>query len=198
MAQMSSHRHLPHPCSTPRWATGRASSSATAAAAPGQGGPSDDLRRTERQADPQWRTADARGVRGAPQGRLAEVERLGAIVRDARLDTLIVVGDDRRSCTTTTTCRRSCCTGARHPQRPLVDHPVRTGPARLRPATSNPTSARLPGDDKLAMHLIDHLMDDEFDLFCADRLARLWRRPRLRFVHNRLLQGSLIPVCRCS
>jgi hypothetical protein len=47
------------------------------------------------------------------QRALGEVERLGAVVRNARLDTLIVVGDDQKELYDDATCPPCCSTVAR-------------------------------------------------------------------------------------
>lgn len=152
----------------------------------------------ERQADPDM------GAQLTPEvfalrhkAALAEVERLGAIVRDARLDTLIVVGDDQKELYDDDNMPAILLyRGKTIRNVPLVDHP---GPDWARKASARyfePDQPRdYPVDDQLAMHLIHHLMDAEFDLSCADRLAEGYGEGHaFGFVHNRLLQGSLIPV----
>lgn len=152
----------------------------------------------ERQADPQMGaqlTPEVFAVRH--RAALAEVERLGAIVRNARLDALIVVGDDQKELYDDDNMPAILLyRGATIRNVPLADHP---GPDWARAASARyfePDQPRdYPVDDKLALHLIARLMDDEFDLSCADRLADGYGEGHaFGFVHNRLLQGSIIPV----
>jgi hypothetical protein len=152
----------------------------------------------EKQADPQMGaqlTPEVFAVRH--KAALAEVERLGAIVRNAKLDTLIVVGDDQKELYDDDNMPAILLyRGATIRNVPLVDHP---GPDWARAASARyfePDQPRdYPVDNKLAMHLIERLMEDEFDLSCADRLAEGYGEGHaFGFVHNRLLQGSIIPV----
>jgi hypothetical protein len=151
----------------------------------------------ERQADPQMGAQLRPEVFAARhKAALAQVERLGAIVRDAKLDTLIVVGDDQKELYDDDNMPAILLyRGATIRNVPLVDHP---GPDWARAASARyfePDQPRdYPVDDKLAMHLIDRLMED-FDLSCADQLAEGYGEGHaFGFVHNRLLKGSIIPV----
>jgi hypothetical protein len=151
----------------------------------------------EKKADPQMHaqlTPEVFAVRH--KAALAEVERLGAIVRDARLDTLIVVGDDQKELYDDDNMPSMLLyRGATIRNVPLAHHP---GPDWARNASARyfePEQPRdYPVDEKLALHLIDRLMED-FDLACADRLADGYGEGHaFGFVHNRLLEGSIIPV----
>ena len=128
---------------------------------------------------------------------LAHVERLGAIVRNANLDTLIVVGDDQKELYDDDNMPSMLLyRGKTIRNVPLVDHP---GPDWARAASARyfePDEPRdYPVDDKLAEHLIERLLEDEFDLSVADRVAEGYGEGHaFGFVHNRLLQGSIIPI----
>ncbi|MEJ7929345.1 protocatechuate 3,4-dioxygenase [Ramlibacter sp. AN1015] len=130
------------------------------------------------------------------QAAAAEVERLGAVLRAARLDTLIVVGDDQKELYDDGNMPAILLyRGASIRNVPLREHP---GPDWARAASARyfePDSPReYPVDTQLAMHLIGELME-EFDLSCADRLADgQGEGHAFGFVHKRLLQGADLPV----
>jgi hypothetical protein len=130
------------------------------------------------------------------QRALAEVERLGAVVRNARLDTLIVVGDDQKELYDDDNMPSVLLyRGASIRNVPLTSHP---GPDWARQASARyfePEQPRdYPVDAKLAEHLIANLMED-FDLSCANTLAEGYGEGHaFGFVHNRLLAGMTIPV----
>jgi hypothetical protein len=152
----------------------------------------------EQQADPQM------GAQLTPEvfahrhkAALAQVERLGEIVRSAKLDTLIVVGDDQKELYDDDNMPAILLyRGETIRNVPLADHP---GPDWARNASARYFEADeprdYPVDAPLARHLIDRLMEAEFDLSCADRIAEGYGEGHaFGFVHNRLLQGSIIPV----
>lgn len=128
---------------------------------------------------------------------LAEVERLGAVVRDARLDTLIVVGDDQKELYNDNNMPAILLyRGATIRNVPLSAHP---GPDWAKAASAKYFETDKPRDypvnAELAMHIIGDLMDREFDLSCADSLADGYGEGHaFGFVHNRLLSGTVIPV----
>ncbi len=128
---------------------------------------------------------------------LAEVERLGALLRRAELDTLIVVGDDQKELYDDGNMPAILLyRGQTIRNVPLRDHP---GPDWARQASAKYFEAdrprEYPVNVELAMHLIDSLMEQEFDLSCSDRLAPdAGEGHAFGFVHNRLLQGTPIPV----
>jgi hypothetical protein len=130
------------------------------------------------------------------QRALAEVERLGAVVRNARLDALIVVGDDQKELYDDDNMPAILLyRGESIRNVPLTSHP---GPDWARNASARyfePEQPRdYPVDAKLAEHLIAHLMED-FDLSCANTLADGYGEGHaFGFVHNRLLAGTTIPV----
>ncbi|MDB5958364.1 protocatechuate 3,4-dioxygenase [Ramlibacter sp.] len=130
------------------------------------------------------------------QRALAEVERLAAVVRNAKLDTLIVVGDDQKELYDDDNMPAVLLyRGETIRNVPLKGHP---GPDWARAASAKyfePDVARdYPVDAKLADHLIAALMED-FDLSCASTLAEGYGEGHaFGFVHNRLLCGMTIPV----
>ncbi|HET8748472.1 MAG TPA: protocatechuate 3,4-dioxygenase [Ramlibacter sp.] len=130
------------------------------------------------------------------QRALAEVERLGAVVRNARLDTLIVVGDDQKELYDDDNMPAILVyRGQTIRNVPLASHP---GPDWARAASAKYFERDVPRDypvdAKLAEHLIAALMED-FDLSCANTLAEGYGEGHaFGFVHNRLLAGMTIPV----
>ncbi|MFL6694899.1 MAG: protocatechuate 3,4-dioxygenase [Ramlibacter sp.] len=131
------------------------------------------------------------------QRALAEVERLGAVVRRARLDVLIVVGDDQKELYGDDNMPAILLyRGETIRNVPLREHP---GPDWARAASARYFEQDQPRDypvhSVLAHHLIDRLIDAEFDLSCADTLADGYGEGHaFGFVHNRLLAGTVIPV----
>jgi len=130
------------------------------------------------------------------QRALAEVERLGAVVRNAKLDTLIVVGDDQKELYDDDNMPAILLyRGETIRNVPLASHP---GPDWARNASARyferDVARDYPVDAKLAEHLIATLMED-FDLSCANTLAEGYGEGHaFGFVHNRLLAGTTIPV----
>lgn len=130
------------------------------------------------------------------QRALAEVERLGAVVRNAKLDTLIVVGDDQKELYDDDNMPAVLLyRGQTIRNVPLAQHP---GPDWARAASARyfekDAPRDYPVDAPLAEHLISHLMED-FDLSCANTLADGYGEGHaFGFVHNRLLAGTVIPV----
>lgn len=130
------------------------------------------------------------------QRALAEVERLGAVVRNAHLDTLIVVGDDQKELYGDDNMPAMLLyRGESIRNVPLASHP---GPDWARRASARyfePDQPRdYPVDARLAEHLISELMED-FDLSCANTLADGYGEGHaFGFVHNRLLAGVTLPV----
>jgi hypothetical protein len=130
------------------------------------------------------------------QRALAEVERLAAVVRNARLDTLIVVGDDQKELYDDDNMPSVLLyRGESIRNVPLRDHP---GPDWARAASARYFESEQPRDypvdARLAEHLVAHLMED-FDLACANTLAEGYGEGHaFGFVHNRLLAGQEIPV----
>lgn len=130
------------------------------------------------------------------QRALAEVERLGAVVRNARLDTLIVVGDDQKELYDDDNMPAVLLyRGQTIRNVPLTKHP---GPDWARNASAKYFEREQPRDypvdSALAEHLVAQLMED-FDLSTATTLADGYGEGHaFGFVHNRLLAGVTIPV----
>ena len=130
---------------------------------------------------------------------LAEVERLGAIARDARLDTLIIIGDDQKELYGDDNMPAILLyRGETIRNVPLASHP---GPDWARAASARyfePEQPReYPVNAKLAEHLIAELLERDFDLACANSVADGHGEGHaFGFVHNRLLAGapSQVPV----
>lgn len=128
---------------------------------------------------------------------LAEVERLGTVVRDARLDVLIVVGDDQKELFHEDNLPAILLyRGETIRNVPLAEY---SGPDWARQASARyfekDAPREYPVHTGLANHLIDRLIDDDFDLSCADRLADGHGEGHaFGFIHNRLLAGTAIPM----
>jgi Catalytic LigB subunit of aromatic ring-opening dioxygenase len=131
------------------------------------------------------------------QRALAQVERLGAVVRNARLDALIVVGDDQKELYDDDNMPAILVyRGQTIRNVPLASHP---GPDWARNASARyferDQPRDYPVDAPLAEHLIAELMERGFDLSCANTLAEGYGEGHaFGFVHNRLLSGTVIPV----
>ena len=130
------------------------------------------------------------------QRALAEVERLAAVVRNARLDTLIVVGDDQKELYHDDNMPAMLVyRGDTIRNVPLKSHP---GPDWARNASAKYFERDVPRDypvdAELAGHLISQLMEG-FDVSCANTLADGYGEGHaFGFVHNRLLSGMTVPV----
>jgi 3-O-methylgallate 3,4-dioxygenase len=125
------------------------------------------------------------------------LDRLARSIADARLDALVVVGDDQHEQyfeenmpAFLVYCGASIVNG-------VLDLPAGAPEywKRARSVYHEPDAPReYPVARDLALHLVDALMD-EFDLSCADRLAK----PRgeghaFGFVHRRLMNSRPVPV----
>ncbi len=128
---------------------------------------------------------------------MRHVQQLGQVLREARLDTLVIVGDDQKE--------------LYHPDNlpallvyhgptirnvPLRDRP---GPTWARDAAARyyePEQARdYPVDAELALHLVEQLVLAEFDVAVADSLPEgRGEGHAFGFVHRRLLAGADLPV----
>ncbi|MEY2801048.1 MAG: hypothetical protein RL513_632 [Pseudomonadota bacterium] len=127
---------------------------------------------------------------------MAHVERLSRLLREANLDTLIVVGDDQKELYDDVNMPAILVyRGATIRNVPLSSQ---VGPDWARRASARYYEPQVPRDYPvdvpLAEHLITHLMED-FDLSCANTLAEgLGEGHAFGFVHNRLLPGVAQPV----
>lgn len=129
---------------------------------------------------------------------MAQIERLGALVRKAELDALIVVGDDQKELYHDDNMPSVLL------YRGQTIRNVPPGPNTARPPWAREASAAYyekdqprdyPVDAGLAEHLIAHLVENEFDVACADRIVEGHGEGHaFGFVHNRLLKGHDIPV----
>lgn len=128
---------------------------------------------------------------------LAQVERLGTVVRKAKLDALIVVGDDQKELYHDDNMPSILLyRGATIRNVPLAQHP---GPDWARQASAGyyerEQPREYPVETALAEHLVAQLVEGEFDIACADRLPEGHGEGHaFGFVHNRLLAGHAIPV----
>ena len=130
---------------------------------------------------------------------LGHVAALGEVLRRAELDTLVIVGDDQKELYQTDN-QPSILVyhGATIRNVPLKD---RSGP---RPPWAHAASARYyepetakdyPVDAALALHVVNHLVEHDFDVSVADHLPdELGEGHAFGFVHRRLLDGADLPV----
>jgi len=128
---------------------------------------------------------------------LQQVEHLGAVLRDARLDVLVIVGDDQKELFHDNNMPSILVyRGEAIRNVPLRN---RQGPDWAVNASSRyyePEQPRdYPVDHRLALHLIESLVEQEFDIACADHLPDGFGEGHaFGFVHNRLLNGTVVPV----
>jgi Catalytic LigB subunit of aromatic ring-opening dioxygenase len=127
---------------------------------------------------------------------MAHVARLQTVLREARLDTLIVVGDDQKELYDDINMPAILLYRGETIRNVPLNSQV--GPDWARRASAQYYEQEVPRDYpvdvRLAEHLITHLMED-FDLSCANTLADgLGEGHAFGFVHNRLLPGLLVPV----
>ncbi len=129
---------------------------------------------------------------------MANMERIRQSIRRAQLDCLIVVGDDQGELHGPT---NMPCVLIYHGES-ICNVPPEF-PAD-RPAWSRRLSAQYyeaetprdyPVDSELARHLIEYLIENEFDVAAADTLAPgAGEGHAFGFVHNRLLAGDAPPI----
>ena len=129
---------------------------------------------------------------------MANVKKIRATLRAAALDALIIVGDDQNELYDE---RNTPCiliyrgeTIRNVPPDGGVDSADWS--ARLAAKYYEESVPReYPVDAKLAHHLIDRLIDAEFDIACANSIEPgAGEGHAFGFVHNRLLQGDSPPV----
>jgi Catalytic LigB subunit of aromatic ring-opening dioxygenase len=128
----------------------------------------------------------------------AAMSRLGDYLREAKLDTLIVVGDDQKELYQTDNLPSMLVYHGKSIRNvPLAaNHP---GPDWSRAAAARyyerETPREYPVDSELALHVIGHLVEREFDVSVADTIADGYGEGHaFGFVHNRLLEGATVPV----
>lgn len=128
---------------------------------------------------------------------MAHVEHLGSVLRRAELDTLIVVGDDQKELFQTDNLPAMLVYhGTTIRNVPLKNRP---GPQWARDASARYYEPEVPKDypvdAELAAHLVNHLVEAEFDVAVADALPEgQGEGHAFGFVHRRLLDGADLPV----
>lgn len=128
---------------------------------------------------------------------MAEVAALGRVLREAALDTLVIVGDDQKELFHTDNLPAVLVYhGETIPNVPLRHRP---GPTWARDASARfyePEVPRdYPVDAALARHVIEQLVLAEFDVAVADTLPEgQGEGHAFGFVHRRLLDGDPLPV----
>ncbi|MGE0315671.1 MAG: protocatechuate 3,4-dioxygenase [Lautropia sp.] len=152
----------------------------------------------ERQADPGI-AEQLRPAVFAERHRLAsaQLDRLSAALKDARLDTLVVIGDDQKELYHDDNMPSILLFRGRTIRNvPLRDHPGPDWAARASARYYEATAPReYPVDTGLVEHLIASLIEAEFDVACADSLPEgLGEGHAFGFVHHRLAAGLDLPV----
>ena len=129
----------------------------------------------------------------------AAVERLSGVLAEARLDALIVIGDDQNEQYADDNMPAILIyTGETIQNNPLLlgeDAPQFWRRARSQYHEENGPRS-YPVAARLARHMVDHLMDDGFDISHASRLAKpeIGEGHAFGFVHRRLMQGFVVPI----
>lgn len=128
----------------------------------------------------------------------AAIERLSRTVKEAKLDALIVIGDDQNEQYGDDNMPAILVyTGETIDNNPLhmdEDAPDFWRRARSQYHEQNGVRA-YPVAAKLALHMVDHLMDHGFDISHARRLGKdIGEGHAFGFVHRRLMQDNVIPV----
>lgn len=128
---------------------------------------------------------------------MAHISTLREALREARLDTLIVVGDDQKelyhehNLPSVLVYRGSQIRSV--PQVPAPSRPEWARRASAKYYDDAPTD--YPVNAALAGHLIGHLVENEFDVAVADTLLDgQGEGHAFGFVHKRLLPGVVLPV----
>jgi 3-O-methylgallate 3,4-dioxygenase len=128
---------------------------------------------------------------------LGHVAHLGRCLLQARLDALVIVGDDQKELFQTHNMPSVLVYhGATIRNVPLRSRP---GPEWARAASARYYEPHTPRDypvhAELALHIVDRLIDAEFDLAVADTLPEgQGEGHAFGFVHCRLLEGEALPV----
>jgi hypothetical protein len=128
---------------------------------------------------------------------LAALEHLHHVVKKSEIDVLIIVGDDQKELYKDNNMPSILMyRGETIRNVPLKSRP---GPEWAKKASAkyyeDENEKEYPVDSALAMHLIHHLIDAEFDVSCADSIQDgQGEGHAFGFVHNRLLQDIEIPV----
>jgi 3-O-methylgallate 3,4-dioxygenase len=128
---------------------------------------------------------------------MAEVAQLGRTLREAALDALVIVGDDQKELFHTDNLPAVLVYhGETIRNVPLHDRP---GPTWARDASARYYEPEVPRDypvdAPLARHIVERLVDEEFDIAVADALPEgKGEGHAFGFVHRRLLEGAALPV----
>ena len=128
----------------------------------------------------------------------AAVERMGRSIKEARLDTLIVIGDDQNEQLFDDNMPAVLVYWGDTIQNRELNMPA-DAPAYWRTARSQYHEAsgmrEYPVDAKLGLHLIQHLMNRDFDVAQSRRLSREHGEGHaFGFVHRRLMAEAVVPI----
>ena len=128
----------------------------------------------------------------------ANIEKLGQILADARLDSLIIIGDDQHEQFLDDNLPAILVYwGETIENNPL--HMEEDAPEFWRKARSQfhetEKPRQYPVDAKLALHLIERLVEQGFDISQSKRLAREHGEGHaFGFVHRRLMNDHVLPI----
>ncbi|MDM0021910.1 protocatechuate 3,4-dioxygenase [Variovorax saccharolyticus] len=128
---------------------------------------------------------------------MSQVDLLGEKLRSAKLDALIVVGDDQKELFQDNNMPSMLVYhGESIRNVPLANFSGPQWAANASAKYYEPSRPRdYPVDHRLARHIIGHLVESEFDIAIADSLPDGYGEGHaFGFVHNRLLNGTLIPA----
>lgn len=128
----------------------------------------------------------------------AAIARIGKAIEDARLDALIVVGDDQNEQFFDDNMPAILLYWGETIENRELAMPA-DAPAFWRKARSQYHEASgtrsYPVDSKLGLHLIQHLMDAEFDVAHSRRLSKDHGEGHaFGFVHRRLMDSTVVPI----
>jgi 3-O-methylgallate 3,4-dioxygenase len=128
----------------------------------------------------------------------AALARLGALLGEARLDALIVIGDDQKelffddNLPSILVYRGAAIRNAPRPRRGAGGDWAERASARYYEAS---TPRDYPVDAALAHHLTAALVESEFDVASADALpAGSGEGHAFGFIHQRLMRGAAVPI----
>lgn len=122
--------------------------------------------------------------------------RIRGALADSALDCLIIVGDDQNELHSDQNMPCFLIYRGETIRNVPLNAPDSTWGSRMTAKYYETSSPReYPVDAKLANHLIDHLVDAEFDIACASSIEPgKGEGHAFGFVHNRLLNGVDLPV----
>jgi 3-O-methylgallate 3,4-dioxygenase len=128
----------------------------------------------------------------------ANIEKLGTIIEEAKLDALIIIGDDQQEQffddNMPAMLIYSGETIENNPLRMEDDAPQFWRRARSQYHVAG-ESKHYPVDQKLALHLLGDLMDSGFDISHSKRLSKEHGEGHaFGFVHQRLMNGKVVPI----